>query len=49
MEGRCAELLPKETSSSKIGAAAAEGGSGLWGCHSSVDFLKDKQELNLSI
>lgn len=48
MEGRCAELLPKETSS-KTDAAAAEGGSGLLalGCHSSVDFLKDYQELNL--
>lgn len=48
VEGRCAELLPKETSS-KIDAAAAEGGPGLLarGCHSSVDFLKDEQELNL--
>lgn len=47
VEGRCAELLPKETSSSKMDAAAAEGGSGLWalGCHSSADFLKDWQEL----
>lgn len=43
MEGRCAELLPKETSSSKSDAAAAERGSGLLalGCHSSVGFLKD--------
>lgn len=49
MEGRCAELLPKETSS-KMGAAAAEGGSGLLalGYQSSVGFLKD-EELNLSI
>lgn len=44
MEGRCAELHPKETSSSKTDAAAAEGGSGvlaLLGFHSFVDFLKD--------
>ena len=44
MEGRCAELYPKEVSCSKIDIAAVEGVAGflaVMGLHSCVDFLKD--------